>query len=210
VRTCPKIPPQDADKDAGWFRTLPLQLTWFSSAFYLIGGGPIVATAIAITMVSDIVPPDKRTTVFLYLTASFLVAEMIAPILGAWLMDYGDWLPLLLALAIQQFGIMVAAFFPETLHLRDLPEPKDIDGVSEPVVQAVDKESMFSVNGQLRDFKDAILFLKRDFTLALVISTFFSSRLGRQALTMLIRYATKRYRWSIQKVGSTSILYTPN
>lgn len=43
-----------------YFRSLPLQLTWFSSAFYFIGGGPIVASAIGLTMVSDIVPPEKR------------------------------------------------------------------------------------------------------------------------------------------------------
>jgi len=43
-----------------YFRSLPLQLTWFSSAFYFIGGGPIVASALGITMLSDIVPPEKR------------------------------------------------------------------------------------------------------------------------------------------------------
>ena len=43
-----------------WFRSLPLQLTWLSSAFYFIGGGPIVAAAIGLTMLSDIVPPEKR------------------------------------------------------------------------------------------------------------------------------------------------------
>ncbi|KAF1922439.1 uncharacterized protein M421DRAFT_10546 [Didymella exigua CBS 183.55] len=53
-----------------YFKNLPLQLTWLSSAFYLIVGGPIVAAAIGITMKSDIAPPEKRTTIFLYLTAS--------------------------------------------------------------------------------------------------------------------------------------------
>ena len=43
-----------------YFRSLPLQMTWFSSAFFLIGGGPVVASALGITMISDIAPPDKR------------------------------------------------------------------------------------------------------------------------------------------------------
>jgi MFS family permease len=43
-----------------WMRSLPLQLVWFSSAFLFIGGGPLVASSIALTMVADIVPPEKR------------------------------------------------------------------------------------------------------------------------------------------------------
>lgn len=43
-----------------YFRSLPLQMTWFSSAFFLLGGGPVVASALGITMISDIAPPDKR------------------------------------------------------------------------------------------------------------------------------------------------------
>ena len=85
----------------GYFTSLPLQLTWFSSAFMVIGGGPVVAMAIGITMVSDIVPPEKRTTIFLYVTACVLVAEMVAPIMAARLMENGDWLPLLLAMAMK-------------------------------------------------------------------------------------------------------------
>ncbi|KAL1596410.1 hypothetical protein SLS60_009056 [Paraconiothyrium brasiliense] len=43
-----------------YFRSLPLQLTWFSSAFYLLGGGPVVASALGITMIADVAPPDQR------------------------------------------------------------------------------------------------------------------------------------------------------
>jgi hypothetical protein len=43
-----------------WTRNLPLQITWFSSVFLLFGGGPVVGAAIGLTMVSDVVPPEKR------------------------------------------------------------------------------------------------------------------------------------------------------
>jgi len=43
-----------------WMRTLPLQLVWFASAFYFFGGGPLVGTAIGLTIVADVVPPEKR------------------------------------------------------------------------------------------------------------------------------------------------------
>lgn len=184
-----------------YFRTLPLQLTWFSSAFFFIGGGPIVASALGGTMVSDIVPPEKRTAVFLYLTAGVLLAELVAPILAAWLMNYGDWLPLLLAFGIQQAGIFLALAFPETLHLRDLPEQKDSDEDEVIELQPMDKTNPFGVKAQIRSFKDAFNFFRRDMNVALVNFSFMANRIGRQALNMLIRYASKRYHWKIQKAA---------
>ncbi|KAI4710268.1 hypothetical protein J4E89_004719 [Alternaria sp. Ai002NY15] len=183
-----------------YFNSLPLQLTWFSSAFTIIGGGPIVAMAIGVTMISDIVPPEKRTTVFLYLTACVLVAEMLAPIMAARLMESGNWLPLLLSLAIQLMGVVVALFVPETLHLRDLPEPKDSgDQVFE--LQPTPTTSHFSLRAQLRNFQDAVHFLRSDWTLSLVVLTFLANRLGRQCISLLVRYASKRYNWEIKKAA---------
>ncbi|KAF1848741.1 MFS general substrate transporter [Cucurbitaria berberidis CBS 394.84] len=181
-----------------YFKTLPLQLTWFSSVFFCIGGGPIVAMAIGITMIADIVPPEKRTTIFLYLTSCVLVAEMVAPIMSARLMEKGDWLPLLLALAIQQVGICVAFFFPETLHLRDLPEPADGDNQE---LELQPKGSNYSLRAQLRNFQTAIDFLRSDWTLGLVVFSFLANRLGRQGITLLVRYASKRYGWEIKKAA---------
>jgi hypothetical protein len=177
---------------------LPLQLTWLSSVFYIIGGGPMVSIALALSMVVDIAPPEKRTTIFLYLTASMLVAEMLAPLMAAKLMEKGDWLPLMLALAIQQVGISIAFFFPETLHLRDLPEPKDSDEVS---IELQPKGGHFTLQAQLKNFQVAYMFLRSDYQLGLVVFSFMANRLGRQAMTLLIRYASKRYDWEIKQAA---------
>lgn len=146
-------------------------------------------------MIADIAPPEKRTTIFLYLTASVLVAEMCAPLMAAKLMEKGDWLPLLLALGIQQVGICIAFFFPETLHLRDLPEPKDNDDQS---IELQPKGGHFTLRAQLRNFRVAYTFLRSDFQLGLVVFSFMANRLGRQAMTLLVRYASKRYEWQIK------------
>jgi MFS family permease len=184
----------------GYFKTLPLQLTWLSSAFYFIGGGPIVASAIGITMISDIAPPDKRTTIFLYLTASVLIAEIVAPIVSARLMENGDWFPLVLSLGIQGAGILVAVFFPETLHLRDIPEPRNHEQQSIRLQTLFAKDS-FQLQHQVQNFRSAYYFLKSDWTLAMVVFTFMANRLGRQAMSLLVRYASKRYSWEIKKAA---------
>lgn len=182
----------------GYFKDLPLQLTWLSSAFYFIGGGPIVAAAIGITMVSDIAPPEKRTTIFLYLTASVLIAEFVAPLMSARLMESGDWYPLVLAMIFQQAGVLLAVFFPETLHMRDKPKH---EGNTTRDAHPHVKRHAFSPKQQLRHFQDAFQFLRSDWTLALVVFTFMANRLGRQGITLLVRYASKRYGWEIKQAA---------
>lgn len=162
----------------------------------VIGGGTFVAMAIGLTMISDITPPKKRTTIFLYLSACMLVAEMAAPIMAARLMEYGDWLPLLLALAFQIVGLIVSLFIPETLHLRNLEETRNIKTQS---IELQPATSHFSVRSQLRDFRATVRFLSGDWTLAMVVFTFLANRLGRQSIALLVRYASKRYGWEIKK-----------
>lgn len=186
------------DFETGYFKSLPLQLVWFSSAFTLIGGGAFVTVALALTMLADIAPAEHRTTIFLYLTTCIVFAEMVGPIIASRLMDKGDWLPLMLALALEMVGVVVALFLPETLHLRDLPEPKDNESFNIEL-QPVNRD--FSIRSQLRNFQDAALFLWNDWTLALVVLTFLVNRLGRQSISLLVRYASKRYIWEIKKAA---------
>ncbi|PVH96820.1 MFS general substrate transporter [Periconia macrospinosa] len=181
-----------------YFRSLPLQWVWFSSAFFLVGGGPIVAIAIAMTMVSDVCPPEKRTNIFLYLTAAVLLSEMIAPVISSRMMEKGDWLPLLVSVGIQQIGVTAALICPETLHLRDLPEPTEDETDT---IELRPKDEGLGIKAQLGHFKSAFLFMKSDTTIMLIIFTFFGNRLGRNAMTLLIRYASKRYNWEIKKAA---------
>jgi MFS family permease len=183
-----------------YFQSLPLQLTWFSSAFLFIGGGSSVAVAVALTMVSDVTPPEKRTTTFLYATAAVMVSEMVAPIMASRLMEYGDWLPLILALVIQQVGVTMAVACPETMHYRDMPEPRDRDDGHESVELSA-KDEGFGFKAQVGNFKNAFHFVKSNTTLMIILFVYLGNRVGRQALTLLLRYASKRYNWEIKKAA---------
>jgi hypothetical protein len=147
-------------------------------------------------MISDIAPHEKRTAIFLYLTASVLVTEMVAPILSVRLMESGEWTPLVISPIIQLAGTMLAIAFPETLHLRDLPESRTRRSRSmEPRTNGNDSW----LKSQLKHFEAAYHFLKYDWTLALIIFTFMANRLGGQVTSLLLRYASKRYNWEIKK-----------
>jgi MFS family permease len=88
-------------------------------------------------------------------------------------------------------------FFPETLHMRARPE----QGVNAKDIQAQVKGHAFSPRQQIQHFQDAFHFLKSDRTLALVVFTFMANRLGRQGITLLVRYASKRYDWEIKQAA---------
>jgi MFS family permease len=185
-----------------YFRELPLQWTWLSSAFSLIGGGSVVAVAMGPTMISDVTPPEKRTHIFLCITAAMVLSEMIAPILASRLMRNGNWPPLLLAFVIQQLGVSIVLFCPETIHTRSPLEPRADD--TEGDVEVVQEEPEFGFKAQLGYYKDALVFLRSKPTLMLILFSYLGNRSGRQALQLLVRYASKRYKWEIKEAALLS------
>jgi MFS family permease len=63
------------------------------------------------------------------------------------------------------------------------------------------KGGHFTLKAQLRNFKVAYIFLRGDKMLSLVVFSFMANRLGRQAITLLVRYASKRYGWEIKQAA---------
>ncbi|KAF2492574.1 MFS general substrate transporter [Lophium mytilinum] len=186
---------------------LPLKLTWFSSIFMMIGGGSQVAVATVFTMLTDVVPPERRTTIFFYVAATLLLAEVIAPAIGFALMQYGNWLPFCIGAAVSALATVLACFLPETLHSRDQPERRD-DRLEDEADDLTERASMSSGKGHGHGFKDqihrlreALHFLKRDLSLTLVVFTFLVNRLARQSQDLVIRYASKRYGWTIRQAS---------
>lgn len=182
-----------------YLQSLPLQWTWLSSMFSVIGGGSTVAVAVGMTMISDATPPDKRTNMFLITTASAQLGEIISPILASRLMEKSDWHPLLLAFAIQLVGITTAIFCPETMRMQNVPDTHTIDG--ERVMEMPRKKQEFGFKAQLGHFRDAFVFLKNNHMIILIVFSYFGNRFGIQAIQLLLRYASKRYSWEIKKTA---------
>ncbi|KAH6648823.1 major facilitator superfamily domain-containing protein [Truncatella angustata] len=185
---------------------LSLRSVWASSLFFLICGGPTIATTMLTTIVADVVPSDFRSTAFFYRFCADLVAELVAPPVASALMAKSLWSPLLLALAFQAVAVlMMAVAVPETL-----PVPYAQDHSSE----TADSQSATSVRQiagvgtlyekwqeQVRKASDSFVFLTRDATVAALVFTFMISKVGRQASNILFQYVSKRYGWSLSQAG---------
>lgn len=50
-----------SDLAKGWNpEMLDIRLVWLSSAFYVIGGGPVVADSLFYVLIADVVPESSR------------------------------------------------------------------------------------------------------------------------------------------------------
>ncbi|XTI83152.1 hypothetical protein V2W45_84965 [Cenococcum geophilum] len=168
-------------------------------------------------MVSDVVPTENRwgctfpfrfstdsgveQLFFLYVTASVLVAELIAPALSSIPMTNGLWSPIILGAVIEGFSIVIALFIPETLHLRnakplepsEMKEQRSMDMAS----QCSSKQEGYGFKAQMQRLRDMMQFLKRGINPTLVVFTFLVNRLGRQPTYLLLRYSWKRCHWTM-------------
>ncbi|KAK3330670.1 major facilitator superfamily domain-containing protein [Apodospora peruviana] len=186
---------------------VPLWWIWFAQLLMLVGGGGMVATAMLYTILADVVPVEDRSTVFFQVSATFLASQTMSAPLSGYLMLYGDWLPLLVGLALLIIGNILIFLLPETVHLhrkqkqgrRGLARQEDDDSTESELAEVEDpKVSLFheireKARGGLAEVGQFILGNKN--IVFLMLSMVFVV-LGRLAQEFLLQYATKRYHWS--------------
>lgn len=94
-------------------------------------------------------------------------------------MKYGEWLPLFLGAATEGLAILLALLVPETLHLRDLPDPPlNVSGPNDEFdAHAAHRPSSkgrgHGFKGQLHRLNEALRFMRLDISLSFVVFTFF-------------------------------------
>ncbi|KAK4103346.1 MFS general substrate transporter [Parathielavia hyrcaniae] len=171
---------------------VPLWVTWFSAAFQLIGGGGAIVVAMLYTTIADVMPSDKRATVFFQLGAVFLGSQMVAGPLGGAMLVWNPWIPLLVALAILIITNTAVLAFPETVHVHDWKGPGEEQGSDEAGMPRVGKLWHKACAG-LAEVWDFVL---GNTSLAVLMLSLVFVVLGRFVGELLLQYATDRYGWS--------------
>ncbi|KAL2133861.1 hypothetical protein VTI74DRAFT_1533 [Chaetomium olivicolor] len=171
---------------------VPLWVTWFGSAFQLIGGGGPVVVAMFYTAIADVVPNGNRATVFFQLAAVFLASQMVAGPLGGAMLIGGPWTPLLVSLVILIIATFSILIFPETVHVHDrkaAEEERDAEDDGVPRLTKLWQKARTGL-GEVWDF---VLGNK---SLAFLMVSLVFVILGRFVGEILLQYATDRYGWS--------------
>ncbi|PYH46505.1 MFS general substrate transporter [Aspergillus saccharolyticus JOP 1030-1] len=173
-----------------WLR-LPLELTWISSLFQCLGGGPAVATAIVEATIADVVPDDKRSTIYFQLQAAVLISDILANPLSAVLMAHNVWIPCFLGLSIQALGTILLMALPETLSFARALSP-----LAESTSDCVEEEERLTLRGRLvKNFRSIV----SDRNVAGLVFGLLVLTISAESVDFLLQYVSKRYGWSIAK-----------
>lgn len=150
-------------------------------------------------IIADVTPAAQRSTLFFHLQASVLLSELVAPLLGSFLMSHSVWIPLLAGLAVQTLGIPIAAMLPETKSAHATTAAAADNGDDEELAPPAQKKEGES------DYRAVLSFLLADLNTALLVLTFLIATIGRQALEILLQYVSKRYAWPL---ATANILFS--
>ncbi|KAL2829492.1 major facilitator superfamily domain-containing protein [Aspergillus cavernicola] len=198
-----------------WNAALPLRMIWATPVFQIIGGGSQTATAMVYAMITDMVPAEKRASVFYIIAAAILLGEILATPTSAFLMAWSAWLPSLLSILFELLGLFSAAFIPETrpeatqaIKGNQDEEEREDSPISE---DNADHGQNYPSKPTYHRWKDTV---KRywmhiqgtsvkswNFNMVYIVCTFLLASIGRQALQLVIPYASKRFSWSIPRAS---------
>ncbi|KAK2749925.1 hypothetical protein FQN57_005342 [Myotisia sp. PD_48] len=200
-----------------FYRMIPLRAIWFGGVFAIIGGGSGVTNAMAMTMISDVVDPAHRSTVYFQISLAGVVAQLLAPSIGSALMlKTGPWFPYYLGAGFFFFCSLLVYLLPETIpnetstfdfEYTPLSLIEDDDTHTEqderrhqplPPRKSTIKRTLKSLF--LQAWRESKTVFKNR-TIILLMSTFFLSTLAQRQDDLLLLYTSIRYNTTISKAG---------
>lgn len=175
-----------------WWNVIPLHAIWVMPLLQVIGGGPGIATSMAYTIVSDVFLMEKRSSIFFVMAAAILVGEVLATPLSAALMSWTPWFPAILSVLIELLGFLASLAIPETN-----PKRLEDDGqIHMPTNGRSEREETW-----LSRLAKSMRQIRLNTNTICVVIAFLVASIGRQAVTLIIQYASSRFNWSIARAS---------
>ncbi|EFQ99582.1 hypothetical protein MGYG_02594 [Nannizzia gypsea CBS 118893] len=187
---------------------IPYGSIYLSSVLKSAGGGGIVISAVGHTLLSDVVPSDRRAQAFLYLASALLITEMLAPVLASVLMqNWSVYAPLGLGLVFELIGGAVLFIIPETLKRIQEREDPELNEASDDASDAGRGISSFwpvvktGIKHVIAPFILVWRTIKANRNILVVATSFLVTSLGRNMLEFLIQYTSKRFGWTLAEAN---------
>lgn len=200
----------------------------FGPIFALIGGSTMVASAMAYTMIADVVPVEERATVFFQFGATFSAAELISTPLAGALMMKSNWLGVLLGLGLWIVATLLCFLLPETLNVRRLANKLNETAITTAATAGDTVES--TTNTKTHDDEASLTtkvaqhirhsatevraFAVQNRGLVLLMLSLVFVVLGRVVQVLLLQFTTKKFNWTwsqatfLLAVRSSSSVFT--
>lgn len=185
-----------------WHAILPTRAIWLAPLFQTMGGGPQVATSMAYAIVTDLFPASDRANIFFIIGAAIIIGEILAGPLSALMILWTPWLPMSLGLLLQVGAFMAAASILETMPGQTTTRVLvDEHGRKMAVSALKSLESTDRSWRHVRWWKKQWESLRHGSLMRIdvlcVLGSFLMASVGRQALQLIVQYASKRFSWSI-------------
>lgn len=149
----------------------------------------------------------QRSRVTFYCEAMSIAAAMVAPAIGAILMEVDVWIPLLIQLACSAIAVMIAISTPETQsRVRKIRKSTNISveqntGTESNALPARSRQAKSVLVSLVRHSASTASFVVHDRNIMFIVLSFLFNEFGRQSLTFLLQYVSKRYGWSVANVS---------
>jgi MFS family permease len=178
-----------------WFwQTIPIKAVWGAGAFATFGGGSAVITALLFTVLSDVVPEERRASRFFQMAGAAMATQVIGPFGSAVLMKVNPWIPMLLGLALQFIVLLQVLALPETKNYQ-AEQSSPSDAASDSASSTCSSKTSPWQN-LARAAQDSITFLAADMRLLLVVPAFFMHML-MMSRDILLQFVSTRYSLSL-------------
>lgn len=179
-----------------WFwQSFDIRWTWGSALHGLMAGSSPVVSMLFFVIVSDIVPEDERSKVFLQVGGVNLISAVCMPLLSAWLMEFTPWIPAIGGTLLTVCGVLVTLFIPETLGYNDPP-----DGAS----TTAEQEEEATSASPLTALRTAISFLWTDWRIPALVLSFLIHLAVIDSPPLQLQYVSTRYNLTFAE--ATTIL----
>lgn len=179
-----------------WFSNIfPVIMITTGSLWRFLGGGNAVLVAILLSMISDVIPEDKRAAAFMRIHVSNLVGSLVSPALSSAMMSVtGPWPVMFVAIGCILVGAVAFMFVPETMQHKQ-SEPANDDDTDGP------KGLKGHLDHTIAQLKNSMSMLKSPSVILLLLTCLGTYPITEATAQFLVQFTSKRYSIPIESTG---------
>ncbi|KAG5981008.1 hypothetical protein E4U55_003401 [Claviceps digitariae] len=186
-----------------------LRLVWLAVLFTLIGGGPLIFSALVFAIASDISSNVQRVIVFFLVEALFIAAAALSQPLYTTLGNNNSWLAVYIGLATTCISTILVLFLPATRDLASLAElnPRnDSTRRDDGPVTVASKLYSHVKNAAKRMLSIGRLVTIENKRLGLLLLGAFLFYMSHYSPVITVFYLIKRLNWALSDADLVSIV----